>query len=169
MSLRKNTDGAVMVEFLVAFLPVMTFAMCIFQQTALYTGQLLTEHAALSAARAASVVVPDDPSRYGGEGANTVGQKRKEAIKLAAIRALGPLVQDENIKDLDVEVGGSNGQTVGTNNASIGAKAPINVTVNATFQCKVPLAAQIICDGNREFKLTASATLPNQGASFTYE
>lgn len=154
-----------MVEFLVAFLPVMTFAMCIFQQTVLYAGQLLTEHAALSAARAASVVVPDNPNRYGGEGANTAGNKRKEAIRLAAIRALGPLVQDENISEVDVDLGGGGGAT----NAAIGAKSPINVTVNATFQCKVPLAAQIICDSNGEFKLSAQATLPNQGASFTYE
>ena len=150
-----------MVEFLVAFVPVMTFAMCIFQQTVLYAGQLLTEHAALSAARAATVVIPDNPNRYGGEGANTVGQKHKDAIKLAAIRALGPLVQDENISAVEVDLGQTSG--------SIGAKAPINVTVNATFQCKVPLAAQIICDSNGEFKLSAQATLPNQGANYTYE
>ena len=61
------TSGAVFVEFLIAFLPVYVFFLCLVQLAILFAVSLVTEHAATSAARAAAVVIGDDASRYGQE------------------------------------------------------------------------------------------------------
>ena len=159
MSLREDARGAVFVEHLIAMMPVLTFVMCIFQEASLFEAQLLTEHAALSAARSASVVVPDDPARYGGEPANRVGPRRKSAVRLAAIHALAPLVQSEQVRDVDVEVDAA---------GAVSARAPLTVRVETTFACKVPLAASIVCDTGLTRRLTASASMPNEGARYAY-
>jgi hypothetical protein len=149
----------VFAELLIAMMPVLTLAMCIFQEASLFEAQLLTEHAALAAARTASVVVPDAPARYGGEAANTLGPKRKAAVRLAAIHALAPLVQNEEISSVEVDLGGA---------GSVGPRAPITINVDAVFRCKVPLAAQLVCERDGTRALSASATMPNQGARYAY-
>ncbi len=162
---RLDTRGGVFVEHLIVFMPLFTFPMCIFQETVLFGAALSNDHAAILAARAASVVVPDDPKRYGGEAVNTLGQKRKDAVRLAAIRALAPYVFDENVSSVDVTLSAGTGGTT----TPIEPHAPITVRVDSVFQCKVPIAARIVCDTNGTKRLSATATLPNQGARFTYE
>jgi hypothetical protein len=159
MSLGRDIRGAVFVEHLIAMMPVLTFAMCIFQEASLFEAQLLTEHAALAAARTASVVVPDAPARYGGEPANTLGPNRKQAVRLAAIHALAPLVQNEEITTVDIDTGA---------NSSVGPRAPITIKVEATFACKLPLAALLVCEASGTRVLSAAATMPNEGARYAY-
>lgn len=55
------------VEFLIAFPSLWVFGLCILQLVLLARADLLVRHAAYTAARSAAVVLPDDPSRYGGE------------------------------------------------------------------------------------------------------
>jgi Flp pilus assembly protein TadG len=150
--------GAAYAEFLVAFMPVLLFAFCIFQESELFTGKLLCDHAAVAAARSASVVLPDNPQRYGGEGVNSTGPKRTEAVRVAAIRALAPFVHDGNVTDVQVDFPGG-----------VTPKGPLQVRVVATFRCKVALTHFIACNSNGTRTLTSTATLPNQGAQYTYE
>jgi len=64
---RRRQEGAVYVEFLVAFPIMLMFFLCLIQLGLIYTANLSVEHAATRAARAAVVVLPDDPERYDGD------------------------------------------------------------------------------------------------------
>lgn len=139
-------------------MPILLFAFCIFQESELFTGKLLTDHAAVAAARSATVVLPDNPQRYGGEGVNTPGKKRTEAVRLAAIRALAPFVHDGNVTEVKVDFPGG-----------IPPKGALQVRVKATFKCKVSLTYFVVCNSQGVRTMTSVATLPNQGAQYSYE
>src|SRR5262245_43112129 len=59
-----DARGAVMVEFLIAFLPVFSLFLCLLQLGLLFAVRLVVEHAATNAARAAAVIIGDDPKNY---------------------------------------------------------------------------------------------------------
>lgn len=62
-----DQSGVVFVEFLMAFVPVWTFFLCVVQLAFLAPANLMVKNAADSAARSAVVVLPDDAREYGGE------------------------------------------------------------------------------------------------------
>ena len=72
--LLRDLRGVVFLEFLVAFVPVWTFALCIFQLALIGRANLMVKHSADAAARSAAVVLPDDPAEYGGEPEMSVGR-----------------------------------------------------------------------------------------------
>ena len=77
-----------MVEFIIVFMPLFTFFLCIFQMGLLYTASLGVQRAAHKAARAAAVVFPDDPKKYENSMPNqisTYGCEDDESSKLTAI------------------------------------------------------------------------------------
>ena len=88
--------GAVFVEFLIVFLPVFTFFLCLLQLALLFTVRLVTEHAALTAARAAAVIIGDETKRYGNEPPNQlkIGGKREQAIKNAVYLTMAGFILD---------------------------------------------------------------------------
>lgn len=149
--LRRDERGSVYTEFLLVMPPLLTFALAIFQLTELYAAKVTTDHAALAAARTASVVMPDDPKHYGGEAVNALGGRREEAVRVAAIRALAPFVVDANVTDVEVRF----------------PDGLSTVEVSASFQCKVALASMLVCRGGPR-SLTARATLPHQTARYVY-
>ena len=53
------------VEFIVAFLPFFIMFLCLWQVAILYWTKLMVDHAAFSAARAAAVIVAEDPNNVG--------------------------------------------------------------------------------------------------------
>lgn len=59
-----TTGGAVYVEFLLAFIPLFFLFLGMVQMGLLYAADLAVRHAAVVAARAAMVVIDDDPERY---------------------------------------------------------------------------------------------------------
>ena len=59
--------GAAYVEFLVSFLPLFLMFMGMVQISLAFAGDLVVQHAAVRAARAAAVVLDDDPERYDGQ------------------------------------------------------------------------------------------------------
>ena len=72
--LHKDEKGAVYAEFLIAFpIMLMTF-LTILQLSMLYAAKLGVRSAAVRAGRAAVVVIPDNPNRYGGERPYRVNQ-----------------------------------------------------------------------------------------------
>ena len=79
-----STRGAISVEYLIAFLPVMLFFASVWQLADLYAAHLIAQRAASAVGRAASVVLPDDPHYYGGAEVNAFAGARKTQIELAA-------------------------------------------------------------------------------------
>lgn len=62
----RGRRGMVMIETLLAFMPLFMLFLGIVQYALLAAAQLVVKHAAVAGARAASVVLPDDPARYEG-------------------------------------------------------------------------------------------------------
>lgn len=71
-SLVEDTSGAVYVEFILSFIPLLLLFLGIVQMGMLYSAALVVQHAAVTATRAAAVVLDDNPSRYDGQTRLTV-------------------------------------------------------------------------------------------------
>jgi hypothetical protein len=65
--LAQDDRGAVYVEFLMVFMPIFLLFLAAVELGMVYAARLVVQHAANRAARAAVVVLDDDPARYGGE------------------------------------------------------------------------------------------------------
>lgn len=72
----RDTSGVVFLEFLIVIVPLWTFSLCVFQFGLIAQANLIVRHSADAAARSAAVVLPDDPSEYGGEPEMSVGRNR---------------------------------------------------------------------------------------------
>ena len=74
LSVFADQRGVIFVEFLIAFVPLWAFFLCVVQLAFIARADLMVRHAADSAARSAVVVLPDDPNEYGGEPEMSVGR-----------------------------------------------------------------------------------------------
>lgn len=72
--LASDERGAAYVEFLIAFIPLFIMFLGMVQMSLMYAGDLVVQHAASRAARAAVVVLDDDPQYYDGEPRMTVSR-----------------------------------------------------------------------------------------------
>jgi hypothetical protein len=86
-SLIANQTGVVFTEFLVAFIPVWSFFLCVAQLAFITQANLMVKHSADSAARSAAVVLSDDPNEYGGEPEMSVQRNRVTASDIGAVLA----------------------------------------------------------------------------------
>ncbi len=88
-SLATDTGGAVYVEFILSFIPLLFMFLGILQMGMLYAASLAVQHAAVTATRAAAVVLDDDPQNYGGqERLTTVGEESGGAAEEEALGGL---------------------------------------------------------------------------------
>jgi hypothetical protein len=181
---RGGTEGAVFIEFLIAFIPVLTTFLCLCQLAILFAVKLVVEHAAINAARTAAVVIGDDPKAYSGtvEPLHEVKKDnaRYDTIRRAAILTLGPFIVNGLILNVDVKFPPSN--TPAGDDQSAPKWSPMNgatidkvrVQVEATALCKIGLANRIACGGllglfgYPTHKVRAEAVYPYQGASYEY-
>ena len=165
-----GTRGAVYVEFLIAFVPAFCFFLALAQFAMLYVVQLMVKHAAEQTARAAIVVIHDDPQYYGGAPVGQVSGKRKTEIERAAKYILG----------------GTDGEIRVLLNSSYSRDEMVTVRVELDFPCSIPFGRWAVCNtappnyglddahrvwgvGGREIRpLHATASLPNQGADYSY-
>jgi len=77
-------------EFLIAFVPLWTFFLCLVQLAFITQANLMVKHSADAAARSAVVVLPDDPNEYGGEPEMSVARNPMTASDIArALASLG--------------------------------------------------------------------------------
>ena len=184
--------GVVFVEFLIAFLPVYTFFLCLIQLGLLFAVRLVTEHAAVDAARAAAVVIGDDPKRYNGEKPNRMtvkGSARYDTVRDAALLSMAPLILNGFVHDVTVvfpaeETPGGPGRTGGLTfppmNDSQVSKVRVRVEVEA--ECRIGIANRIACPLSFNFThatdairlaipmrtVKAEAVYPYQGARYDY-
>jgi hypothetical protein len=191
----RDASGAVFVEFLIAFMPVFTFFLCLVQLGLLFAVRLVTEHAATNGARAAAVVIGDDPKRYGNEAQNKIEPgkgKRYDAVYRSVLLSVAPFVLDGTIHGLKVEFpppaqpegkvasGAVSYTPMDHTNVS---KVRVRVTVEAN--CKIGLGSWIACEyGWARFgfhpphipflapyptrSIVAEGMFPYQGASYAY-
>lgn len=163
----RNQRGAVFVEFLIAFLPVFTFFLCLLQLALLFSVRLVAEHAALTAARSAAVIIADEKTRYGNEPPNQlkIGGKREKAIKKAVYLTLAGFILDGTIESVKVafpaadKLGGPaqkgtiTYRPMGFNRPSkpeddgpFGDVSKVRVRVEVEVNCKIGLANRIMCN-----------------------
>jgi Flp pilus assembly protein TadG len=153
--LRSDSRGAIFVEHLIAYLPIMFFFMATWQLVEMCAAHLVLQRAASAAGRAAIVVLPDDPAYYGDVPKDTFDGKRKEDVKLAAALILAA---NPHFGDFDVDV----------NPKKPSGSAPLSVTVKANFYCFAGWAS-LVCGPGGSRQLTAKSTYAYQGASYNYE
>lgn len=94
-SLAANREGVVFFEFLVAFVPLWVFFVCVLQLALFAQADLIVKHAADSAARSAAVVLPDDPNEYGGEPEMSIDRNPVTGSDFQrALGAIGSAIRD---------------------------------------------------------------------------
>lgn len=153
---RRPRAGAVYVEFLIAFFPVFFFFLSLVQLIFLQTASLIVHHAASKAVRAAVVVLPDDAKYYGDVPVGSFTGQRKTDIERAAQIPLGPMgLIEAKAAKITIEGGYSR-------NAMLTAK------VEYQYHCKVPWGRFVICGLANLKKITAEASMTNQGAQYDY-
>ena len=160
----RDQKGAVYVEFLAAFLPLFIFFEALVQLSGLATATLVVRHAAVSAARAAIVVLPDEPDEYDNEPVNSISGKRLDAIENAAalpLRSVGSFV------DFKVTFPSQSGSK--NSRSRVGRDDLVRVKVEAVYRCQIPIGNRLVCNPLTSMRtLTAEAALPNQGADYEY-
>jgi hypothetical protein len=155
--LRAATRGAVMVEFLIAFLPVATFFLAIVQYCFLQSAAIITQFAAGKAVRAAVVVLHDDPAFYGDEDEGRPTGERLKAITRAAMVPLRTTGATADAVKLTFD------------SQAYGAHDLVGLTLEYTYRCKVPLARLLTCGASGVRTITAKTAMQNQGAEYEYD
>ncbi|HET9955596.1 MAG TPA: TadE/TadG family type IV pilus assembly protein [Polyangiaceae bacterium] len=180
-----DDTGAVFVEFLLAFMPVYVFFLCVIQLGLLFAVRLGVEHAAANAARAAAVVIGDDPKRYAGEAAHSlqIGTGRRyRAVFDAALLSLSPWVLNGTLDQLELglpEESARQGVAARRDRVQLrpmhGASVDkVRVNVQARAVCLIGLADRIVCSaakgrsGLPSRTVRAEAVFPYQGANYEY-
>lgn len=176
------------VEFLIAFLPVFTFFLCLLQLALLFAVKLVTEHAAINAARAAAVIIGDEKKPYANEPINKlrIGGSRYSAIYGAALLTLSPFILDGTVEALALEFpapdapgGKARTGTIDYAPMSYSNVSKVRVRVVVTANCKIGLANRIACGSlSNPFtgllglkptqQIRAEAVFPFQGARYEY-
>jgi hypothetical protein len=176
------SEGAVFVEFLIAFLPVYVFFLCVLQLGLLFTVKLLTEHAAVSAARAAAVVLADDPRHYEQTRAHELREPkafrrtnpRYSAVRSAAVLALLPLILSGSVQSVDVlfppaeEPGGVEQDRLRLTPMGDQEIHKVRVRVEVTALCRISFANWLLCAPLLSAPVSAEAIYPYQGAFYDY-
>lgn len=164
MSMRRDQRGAVMVEFIIAFMPMFLMFSGLLQLGLLQTADVITKHSAVVAARAAAVVLPDDPKFYGGATLNEASGQRLSDIQLAATIPLTAIDPDPV-----VQVSFPSTPT-GTDNRTTFAPYDTVITrVAYTYHCTIPIGNVLACGADRTRQIVGVAEMPNQGANFDYQ
>lgn len=164
-SSKRSTKGALYVEFLIVFMPMFCFFLCLVQFMYLEIASILVKHAAVMATRAAIVVLPDNPDDEGGAPVGSNSGGRKEAIQKAAESCLRTLDSAPGAVQIQMQ-------------SSYERDELVEVNLTYDYKCKVPFGKIIVCEGNpgeawwngfpQYRPLYGKAALPNQGADYHY-
>ncbi len=187
----RDEKGAVYVEFLIAFLPVLVFFLCLLQLALLFTTKLYVEHASVVAARSAAVMFGDDPQFHENSEQNKLTDQRMEAVRRAAVLTLAPLILDGTISRIRIVYPNPNepdGKDMlsGKNIAPMSDSSVqlVRVRVEAATRCKIAFADRIACGGlftqianwdsnllggGLHILVRGESFYPYQGASYKYE
>lgn len=182
----RDRRGAVFVEFLIAFLPVQIFFLCLIQSAILYSVRLVTEHAAVNGARAAAVVIPDDRARYNGEREHDLPERgaRRDDVRAAVLLTMAPVILNGLVQSVEVIYPEPNRPDGPLRTGTLRYTAmtdqsveKVRVRVQVECACRIGFASMIVCpsvtQGITSFlvptrTVRAEAIFPYQGASYDY-
>ncbi len=154
---RASESGAVMVEFLIAYLPVLVAFLMFWQLGELLVAQLVVERASSAAGRAAIVVLPDDPAFYAGQAQAAYDGQRKREVRLAAgmmLAASPHLSENFNVDVQNIPAQGDD------------SVQELAVEVDAEFRCN---RLRWVCGADGVTVLKASSQHTYHGANYEYE
>jgi TadE-like protein len=174
----QDTRGAAYVEFLIAFLPILVFFLCIWQFGRIFSVRVLCAHAAIAGARAAAVVVaePEDD----GVVIHRVTDDKKQQITIAVYAALAPVIANDWLSSVQVDFPATRGAapsspadlTQPVQNFSLAPVSMLHVRVSTHYRCRLPFADILMCDHTPDgwtFPITAEGSFPYQAARYSYD
>lgn len=153
-SLRTDTRGAVLAEFVVAIFPLLTVFFVFVQLSAISIAKLLTKHSAVVGARAAAVFSNKNSNcpECSGDGTAEVNA----AVRTALVNWQGRFGSvSASIDDTSTNEKGNDGD---------GPYGLVTVTVRARYTCQVPVG-KLICPGG-SVTITEIKSMPHQGARY---
>ena len=140
----RATQGAIAVEFVIAFMPMALTFFTFTQLGFAYTAGIVMRHAAVVTARYASVTqgkcMPGSPS---------------SDLPAAAKAALGPWSSKIEVQSVEASYKGG------------GPYDPLPATLRFAYTCNVPLGKNIVCNGGKLQK-EVRVTLPHHGAPYSH-
>lgn len=149
--LHENKRGAVLVEFAIAFMPLMITFSSFVQLQQMATARIVTKHATIVGARAAAVISNKNRNTPDAE-----DKDNDDEVKKGVVAALGPWKSKITV---DVKV-----EDTSTCDDPYGM---VSVTVTANYKCSVPFSNLFMCgrDKFHVFKPMISR-FPHQGARY---
>ncbi len=149
--LKRDTRGAVLAEFVIAIVPVMTTFFTFVQLSRVATARLVVKHSAIVGARAAAVISNAHDNNPGQTG--TADKDVTNAVKLA----MGPWwAKAGGITSVNVTVTDSSSKADPYN--------WVEVKVNALYACKIPMGF-MACGGYTK-RIEETYKMPHQGATY---
>jgi hypothetical protein len=150
--------GAIYLELLISYLPVLLFFFGVLQLADVAAAHLIVQRAAGAAARAAVVVIPDDEVFYTGTELSARELKRADIERAAdmILRATHRLDEDSGNVELNRDM------TIEHDRDRL--RDPVTARVSAEYRC----FARLFCGLDGTVTLHAEATLPYQGARYRY-
>jgi hypothetical protein len=150
---RRGIRGAVLAEFIIAFMPICAMFLCVCQLSRLAIARLVVMHAAEVSVRACAVIYDPDP----GHDAKLDGPDSD--VQTAAHMVMqsfggGPNGSDE-LTITDPTCNHSGEANGGTD----------TVKISADYHCTIPLAEKIVCSKGDHY-WTTQAQFPHQGAEY---
>ena len=151
-SLHANRKGAVLVEFLIAFMPLMIVFSSFVQVSQVATASLVAHHATVVAARAAAVISNEHKNTPDAKAGDNKGE-----IVNAFTTALGPWAHTMSPVDIEIKDESSEEDNFGW----------VEVTATTEYTCSVPFGSRLVCGGGSgKVSFTRVAKFPHQGACY---
>jgi Flp pilus assembly protein TadG len=150
-SLTLDSGGAIYVEFLIAFLPLLVLFFCVAQFADLYAARFVVNHAAYRTARAGAVVYPDDPGHY-------EAVTKDEEVEAAGYAVLAA---KRNILGAEIQI----------SHGGVHDRTPVEVRISARVECIFPIANRLMCSTlalEPTRAVEGSARLPAHAAAYDY-
>lgn len=151
-SLLKGTRGAVLAEFIIAFMPIMTIYLTMLELAHYFVIREVVVHAANATARACAVVGPNDAPVGGGKNGGIADAQAAGEWALKPWKASGNNVQNIKVECTQADP----------------AQDPAGKTsghITADYSCSVPIAKLIACAGGPK-KIDVTSSFPHQGAKY---
>jgi len=148
----RDVRGAVLVEFLVAAMPLMITFSCFVQLSQIATARLVVKHSAVVGARSAAVM------SNGHANTPDQGKGNNEALVAQSVSAaMGPWRKTMAGVNVTVQDQSSCADPFGL----------VSVTVRANYRCSVPLGGRLLCGAvGATHLLQQRYSYPHQGARY---
>jgi len=150
--LHKDKRGAVLVEFAIAFMPLMITFSAFVQLQQMATARIVVKHATIVGGRAAAVISNKNKNTPDAKDADNVDE-----VKKGVMSALGPW--KGKMSNVDVKI-----DDTSTCDDPYGM---VSVTVTADYKCSVPFSNLFMCGAGKTHAFKPMiARFPHQGARY---